>query len=136
MDIYSLCNQTVTLYHKQINGKAVCRTVIENSAYFEIRRNHKLEKLGLGASTSALIILPVYKIQKHYVPSNEFSAENQDTTFTICAGDIIVRGIGIEIQDSKDLFQVLPANYPESVTVSSISCVRGLNGEIMHIEVG
>lgn len=136
MDLYFLCNQTITLYHICKIEKIVCRTVIENGAYFENRCNYKLEKLGLGASTSPLVVIPLSKTSKTYMPPNEFKAEFQENNFTISAGDIIIPGICPDVSDSKDIITLTPLNYPEMITVSSISPVRGFDGVIGHIEVG
>ncbi|MFR2591975.1 MAG: hypothetical protein ACLS9Y_16560, partial [Ruthenibacterium lactatiformans] len=53
---YSLCSQTVTVYHQDA-AKRIFRTVVR-SAHLEFRKNHTLDKTGSKEANAFLLVVP------------------------------------------------------------------------------
>ncbi len=109
---YSLCDQTVTLYHKQAN--TILRQVVEG-CYYTWKEELREEETGLQRQTLCQLILP-----------------GED--HRIFVGDRVYGGIGPEIGIGD-----WPAFLPVSVTgLSQINYVTPCywEGAICHIEAG
>lgn len=109
---YSLCDQTVTLYHKQ--GNTVTRQVIEG-CYYSWQEKQTEDEYGIRRETLCQLILP-------------------GDIHRVSIGDRVYGGIGPEI-GIGDWHTFLP------VTVTGLSEINYVSpcywaGEICHIEAG
>lgn len=110
---YRLCDQTVTVYHK--DGDTYTRTVY-NRAFLDYKKTQSVDKTGSKEANSFLLVIP-------------------GDTQTVFAGDKVYEGIGPEIADSKVWAAFIPSKVPQLVTVSYADPKRW-NGRIVHTEAG
>ena len=109
---YSLCDQTVTLYHKQ--GNSILRQVAEG-CYYSWREEQTEDEYGIRRETHSLLVLP-------------------GDTYQVSIGDRVYPGIGPEISVA-DWHNFLP------VTVAGLSEINYVSpchweGAVCHIEAG
>lgn len=105
---YRLCDQTVTVYHKE--GSGVRRTVCPR-AFFERKLQRTVDAGGERQENTFLLVIPGEKQQ-------------------VFVGDKVLRGIGEEVTDWASL---IPARVPELVCVKSVA-VRYWQGKPVHTE--
>lgn len=110
---YSLCNQTVTVYHQE-DGKYI-RTV-HDRAFLDFRKTQTTDKTGSRESNSFLLIIP-------------------GDTQSVFAGDKILHGIGPEIATAKEWAAFVPAKVPGLVVASYVD-PKYWNGKLVHTEAG
>ena len=109
---YALCNQTVTVYHR--NGTEYTNTVYRN-AFLDSRKNENVEKTGDSESNSFLLVIPC-------------EAE------IISAGDKVVRGIGNPVSTAQEWAQLIPTLTP--VCVVKYVDYKYWGNQIVHVEAG
>ena len=110
---YSLCNQTVTVYHK--DGDKYIRTVYER-AFLDHRKTQTIDRTGSKEANSFLLVIP---------------GDSQP----VFMGDKVYDGIGPEITTSKEWAAFIPVNVPGLVVVSYAD-PKKWNGRIVHTEAG
>ena len=110
---YSLCNQTVTVYHN--DGGNIRRTVCDR-AFLDFKKTQNTDKTGSSQVNTFLLVIPCDK-QPVFV------------------GDKVILGIGPEIATRDAWAAFIPANTPGLVVVryADMKCWRG---KPCHVEAG
>ena len=110
---YSLCDQTVTVYHK--DGDKYTRTVYDR-AFLDFRKTLTTDKTGSKESNSFLLVIP-------------------GDTQAVFVGDKVILGEGPEITTAKDWTAFVPVKVPGLVVVDYVD-VKYWRGQIVHTEAG
>ena len=110
---YSLCNQTVTVYHQE-NGRYT-RTV-HSRAFLDFRKTQTTDKTGSKESNSFLLVIP-------------------GSTQAVFVGDKVLLGTGREIRTAKEWAALIPVKVPGLVVVSNVD-TKYWNGRMVHTEAG
>ena len=110
---YRMCNQTVTVYHK--DGDAYTRTVYER-AFLDFRKTMTVDKTGSTESNSFLLVIP-------------------GGTQAVFTGDKVMLGVGPEIAARGAWASFRPDNTPGLVVVKYVD-PKYWNGEMVHTEAG
>lgn len=110
---YRLCNQTVTVYHKE--GEQYTRKVYEN-AFLDYKKTQSVDKTGSKEANSFLLVIP-------------------GSAQSVFVGDKVYDGIGPEIVDRDAWAKFIPTNVPGLVVVSYAD-PKKWNGRIVHTEAG
>ena len=110
---YRMCNQTVTVYHK--DGDAYTRTVYER-AFLDFKKTQTVDKTGSKEANSFLLVIP-------------------GDTQAVFVGDKVYDGIGPEIADREAWAAFIPVKVPGLVVVSYADAKKW-NGKIVHTEAG
>ena len=113
IDYSRLCNQTVTVYHKD-NDQFV-RTV-RNNAFLDFRKNQTVDKTGSKESNSFLLVLP-------------------GAVQAVFVGDKVLLGEGPEITTREAWADFIPAKVAGLVVVSYVD-PKYWNGKLIHTEAG
>lgn len=110
---YRLCNQTVTVYHK--DGDTITRTV-HNRAFLDFRKTQTTDKTGSKEANSFLLVIP-------------------GDTQAVFVGDKVLHGDGPEITTAKEWTAFVPVKVPGLVVVSYVD-TKYWQGKIVHTEAG
>lgn len=110
---YSLCDQTVTVYHK--DGDKYTRTVYDR-AFLDFRKTLTTDKTGSKESNSFLLVIP-------------------GDAQAVFVGDKVILGEGPEITTAKDWTAFVPVKVPGLVVVDYVD-VKYWRGQIVHTEAG
>lgn len=110
---YRMCNQTVTVYHK--DGDAYNRTVYER-AFLDFRKTMTVDKTGSTEANSFLLVIP-------------------GGTQAVFTGDKVMLGVGPEIATRGAWASFRPDNTPGLVVVKYVD-PKYWNGEMVHTEAG
>ena len=110
---YRLCNQTVTVYHR--DGGAYTRKVYEN-AFLDFKKTENVDKTGGHETNSFLLVIPGSKQ-------------------TVFVGDKVQIGIGAEITTRETWSELVPTKVPGLVVVEYVD-PKYWNGKIVHTEAG
>lgn len=110
---YSLCDQTVTVYHKE--DQKYTRTVYDR-AFLDHRKTQTVDRTGSKEANSFLLVIP-------------------STSQAVFVGDKVYDGIGPEIADREAWAEFIPTKVPGLVVVSYAD-VKKWNGTIVHTEAG
>lgn len=110
---YRLCNQTVTVYHK--DGDTITRTV-HDWAFLDFRKTLTTDKTGSKESNSFLLVIP-------------------GSTQAVFVGDKVLLGEGPEIATAKEWTAFVPVKIPGLVVVGYVD-VKYWRGQIVHTEAG
>lgn len=110
---YRLCNQTVTVYHK--DGDSYTRRVFDK-AFLDFKKIENVDKTGSAESNSFLLVIP-------------------GSEQTVFAGDKALLGVGEEITSREQWAALVPTKRTGLVVVkyADVKCWRG---EIVHTEAG
>ena len=111
---YSLCNQTVTLYHW--DGSACARKVIEKGAFLDFKKVQDVSKTGSREVNDFLLVIPCSEIP-------------------VAVGDKVVLGEGPEIATREDWAGFIPAKVPGLVVVKYVD-PKYWRGQLVHVEAG
>lgn len=110
---YRLCNQTVTVYHK--DGDKYTRAIYGN-AYLDFRKNQTVDKTGSKEANSFLLVIP----------------GNAQAVFV---GDKVLLGEGPEVLTREAWADLIPSKVPGLVVVSYVD-PKYWNGKLVHTEAG
>ena len=110
---YSLCNQTVTVYHK--DGDKYTQTVY-NQAFLEFRKTLTTDKTGSKESNSFLLVIP-------------------GDTQAVFVGDKVLLGEGLEVSTREEWVALVPVKVPGLVVVDYVD-PKYWRGQIVHTEAG
>lgn len=110
---YSLCNQIVTVYHK--DGDKYTRTVYDR-AFLDFRKTLTTDKTGSKESNSFLLVIP-------------------GDTQAVFVGDKVMLGEGPEIIAREDWAAFVPVKVPGLVVVNYVD-PKYWNGQLVHTEAG
>lgn len=112
---YDLCNQTVTVYHKE-DGKEVYTRKVYTQAFLDHRKNITVDRIGSKDANSFLLVIP-------------------GSSQSVFVGDKVYEGIGPEIADREAWRDFIPAKVPGLVVVSHVD-VKRWQDTIVHTEAG
>lgn len=110
---YRLCNQTVTVYHK--DGDTITRTVHRN-AYLDFRKTQTTDKTGSRESNSFLLVIP-------------------GDTQAVFVGDKVLLGEGPQISTAKEWTAFVPASV-QGLVVVSYADPKYWRDKLVHTEAG
>lgn len=110
---YSLCNQTVTVYH--CDGKTVTTTVHKN-VFFEYKKTESVDKVGTSEKNAFLLVIPGKEQAVH-------------------VGDKILHGAGKAITTIEEWSKLVPANAEGLVVVKNAAPMYWRD-RIVHTEAG
>ena len=113
IDYSKLCNQTVTVYHK--DGDAYTRTVFRN-AFLDFRKNQTVDRTGSKEANSFLLVLP-------------------GSAQAVFVGDKVLLGEGPEIATREDWAAFVPTKVPGLVVANYVD-PKYWNGKLVHTEAG
>lgn len=113
LDYSTLCNQTVTIYHK--DGDEYTQATYGN-AFLDFRKNQTVDRTGSKESNSFLLILP-------------------GAVQTVFVGDKVMLGEGPEISTREAWADHIPSKVPGLVVVSYVD-PKYWNGQLVHTEAG
>lgn len=112
---YSLCNQTVTIYHW--DGKdGYSRKIIEKGAFLDFKKVQGVSKTGSTEVNSFLLVIPC-------------------TEIPVAVGDKVLHGNGPEISSREDWAGLIPPMVPELVAVKWVD-PKYWKGRLVHVEAG
>lgn len=111
---YSLCNQTVTIYHK--DGDAYTRKVIKEGAFLDFRKTQNVDKTGSKEANSFLLVIPCSEIP-------------------VAVGDKVLHGEGPEIATREEWAKFIPSTVPGLVVVQYVD-PKYWNDHLVHVEAG
>ena len=110
---YSMCNQTVTVYHQE-EGK-YSRTV-HDRAFLDFRKTRNTDKTGSKDANSFLLVIP-------------------GDTQPVFVGDKVLLGIGPEVETREQWAALVPVKVPGLVVVSYVD-PKYWDGKLVHTEAG
>ena len=110
---YRLCNQAVTVYHK--DGSAIARTV-HKRAFLDFRKNQTVDKTGSREANAFLLVIP---------------CDHQ----TVFVGDKVMLGEGPEVTTREAWAALIPTTTPNLVVVKYVD-PKYWNGQMVHVEAG
>lgn len=110
---YRLCNQTVTVYHK--DGDKYTRAICSN-AYLDFRKNQTVDKTGSKEANSFLLVIP-------------------GAVQAVFVGDKVLLGEGPEVLTREAWADLIPSKVPGLVVVSYVD-PKYWNGKLVHTEAG
>lgn len=112
---YSLCNQTVTIYHW--DGKdAYARKVIKEGAFLDFKKTQNVDKTGSREANSFLLIIPGSEVP-------------------VAVGDKVIHGEGPEVSTREAWAAFIPAKVPGLVVVKYVD-PKYWHGALVHTEAG
>lgn len=111
---YSLCNQTVTIYHRDGSG-SITRTV-RADAFLDFKKVQNVDKTGSHESNSFLLVIP-------------------GPAVPVVVGDKVVLGTGPAVTSETVWADLIPVKVPGMVVVKYVD-PKYLNGELVHTEAG
>lgn len=110
---YQLCNQTVTVYHK--DGDKYLRTVY-NRAFLDFKKTQNVDKIGTHEVNSFLLVIP---------------CDRQ----IIYPKDKVLLGTGPAIITREEWAAFIPAKVPGLVVVEYVD-PKYWRGQMVHVEAG
>ena len=113
IDYSKLCNQTVTIYHK--DGDKFTQATYDN-AFLDSRKNQTVDKTGSKEANSFLLVLP-------------------GATQAVFVGDKVMLGTGPVINTQEAWKAHIPANVPGLVVVDYVD-PKYWRGNLVHTEAG
>lgn len=109
---YRLCNQTVTVYHKE--GDKVIRTVYSD-AFLDFKKTENVDKTGSKEVNSFLLVIPCSEVCVH-------------------PEDKVLLGTGEEITAAR-WPSFIPVKVPGLVVVKYVD-PKYWSGKLVHVEAG
>lgn len=110
---YDLCNQTVTVYHK--DGETYTRTV-HLRAFLDYKKTETTSKTGSREANGFLLVIP-----GEIIP--------------VAVGDKVMLGEGPAVANRKDWAALIPAKVPGLVVVQYVD-PKYWRGRLVHTEAG
>ena len=111
---YRLCNQTVTVYHREGDGQYT-RTVYPR-AFLDFKKVRNVDKTGSSEASSFLLIIP---------------GDRQ----TVVPGDKILLGEGGPVTTREEWANLIPSKVP-GLVVAKYTDVKYWGTQIVHTEAG
>lgn len=134
---YSLCNQTVTLYHADLKNGFQCTRTLFRGAFFDAKKVQTVDKIGRQEANSFLLVLPSgWDGRPVWVDAAVAHPLGGDQlVFSLAAGDKVFLGKGPEITNLAAWGKFIPASVPGLVVVKDVD-VKYWHGAVCHIEAG
>lgn len=112
---YSLCDQTVTIYHWD-GGKTYTRKVIEEGAFLDFKKVQNVDKTGSTEVNTFLLVIP-------------------GASVPVAAGDKVLAGVGPEISTREAWAAFIPAKVDGLGVVEWVD-PKYWRGSVVHTEAG
>lgn len=112
---YSLCDQTVTLYHWD-GGDVVTRRVVEKGAFLDFKKVQDVSKTGSREVNGFLLVIPC----------------SEDL---VAVGDKVLLGEGPELLSRADWAGFIPSKVPGLAVVKWVD-PKYWKGRMVHVEAG
>ena len=112
---YSLCNQTVTIYHWD-GRDTYTRKVIEKGAFLDFKKVQSVDKTGSKEANSFLLVIPGSEVP-------------------VAVGDKVFHGEGPEISTREAWAAFIPAKVEGLVVVKYVD-PKYWRGALVHTEAG
>jgi len=111
---YGLCDQTVTIYHRE--GADEITREVRTRAFLDFRKVRNVERTGDREASGFLLVLPGPDVP-------------------VAVGDKVMLGEGPECGTDAEWRELIPTKVPNLVVVRSVDpkCYRGV---IVHTEAG
>ncbi len=129
---YSLCDQTVTLYHAELGEPFSCTRTVFRGAHFDAKKVETVDKTGNREANSFLLVLPSGWQGR---PVWAAAASEGQPTFSLVPGDKALLGEGPSIDDRAAWVRFVPVSVPGLVVVKDVD-VKYWAGQVCHIEAG
>lgn len=129
---YSLCDQTVTLYHAELGEPFSCTRTVFRGAHFDAKKVQTVDKTGSREVNNFLLVLPSGWQGR---PVWAAAASEGQPAFSIAPGDKVLLGEGQEIIDRAAWARFVPVSVPGLVVVKDVD-VKYWAGQVCHIEAG
>lgn len=110
---YRMCNQTVTVYHK--DGDTITRTVHGN-AFFDFKKTRNVDKTGSREVNAFLLVIP-------------------GSVQTVFVGDKVLKGVGREVSTRDEWAAFIPTKVP-GLMVVSYADPKYWGDRLVHTEAG
>lgn len=110
---YDLCNQTVTIYHK--DGETYTRTV-HRRAFLDYKKTETTSKTGSREANGFLLVIPGESIP-------------------VAVGDKVMLGEGPTVSTREEWAALIPAKVPGLVVVQYVD-PKYWRGRLVHTEAG
>ena len=111
---YSLCNQTVTVYHW--DGKEAYNRAVFDRAFLDFRKTRNVDKTGSTEANSFLLVIP-------------------GPVVPVAVGDKVLLGEGPEIATREAWAALIPSKVPGLVVVKYVD-PKYWRGQVVHTEAG
>ena len=111
---YSLCNQTVTVYHW--DGKDTYTRKVFTDAFLDFKKTQNVDKTGSSEAKGFLLVIP-------------------GPSVPVAVGDKVLLGEGPEIATREAWASFIPAKVPGLVVVKYVD-PKYWHGSIVHTEAG
>ena len=111
---YTLCNQTVTVYHW--DGKTEYSRAVYRNAFLDFKKTRNVDKTGSKEANAFLLVLPC-------------------STQGVFVGDKVLLGTGPECPSREAWAALVPAKMPGLGVVSYVDA-KYWNGAMCHVEAG
>ena len=111
---YSLCNQTVTVYHW--DGKDTYTRKVFTDAFLDFKKTQNVDKTGSSEVNGFLLVIP-------------------GPSVPVAVGDKVMHGEGPEIVTREAWASFIPAKVPGLVVVKWVD-PKYWHGSIVHTEAG
>lgn len=129
---YSLCDQTVTLYHAELGEEFSCRRTVFHGAHLDSKKVQSVDRTGSREANSFLLVLPSGWQGR---PVWAKTAAEGQPAFALAPGDKVLLGEGPEIGDRVAWARFVPVSVPGLVVVKDLD-VKYWRGQVCHIEAG
>ena len=110
---YRLCNQTVTIYHK--DGETYTQKVVRD-AFVDFKKTQNVDKTGSTEANSFLLVIP-------------------GDSVVVSVGDKVLHGVGNRVDTREAWAALIPAKVNGLVVVKYVDH-KYWNGKKIHTEAG
>lgn len=111
---YSLCNQTVTVYHW--DGKTTYTRTVYEKAFLDFKKTQNVDKTGSKEANSFLLVIPC----------------GEQGVFV---GDKVILGAGPDITTREEWAAFVPSRVPGLAVVAYVD-PKYWQGRMVHLEAG
>lgn len=139
---YSLCDQTVTLYHAGFGADGrgfACARVVFAGAHLDSKKVQTVDKTGSRETNGCLLVLPSgWNGRPVWIAPTEFEgldAAGRAGRFTLVPGDKVLLGEGPEIAAREAWQRLVPAAVPGLVVIRDVD-PKYWRGAVTHVEGG
>ena len=137
---YSLCNQTVTIYHQTGAGAVFgCTRTVFYGAFLDWKKVQTVDKTGSREANNFLLVLPSgWGGCPEWMPPQEYDAASNTARrgrFTLAPRDKVILGEGAAITTREQWAALLPAQTAGLVVVQDVD-PKYWQQRITHVEAG
>ena len=111
---YRLCNQTVTVYHR--NGDGDYSTQVFDNAFFDWKKTQNVDRTGAREANGFLLVIPCSVNPLH-------------------VGDKVLRGAGAAITTREAWAALIPSKIPGLGVIQSVD-EKYWRDRLVHVEAG